>query len=203
MDILTDDEYVNDKSYNSVRICLQFNLMYRILRALRHEKNLNKKALKATFTDCYTNVMEVLVRNDSPDRYLLDIRRGFIEGLPKLISDSLRAIDKKEYEALYLEARDEILEFLPLLDGYIGEDLSNILCGSIIRENRIKKGWTQEELAHRIDMSPSALSQLELGKTNATVGKLRNCAEALDINVCKLIGHACPKKESQTGTNQG
>jgi len=43
------------------------------------------------------------------------------------------------------------------------------MIGSRIKEIRTKKGFTQEQLAEKIDISPKYLSSIERGKENPTL----------------------------------
>lgn len=56
------------------------------------------------------------------------------------------------------------------------------LIRALIRK-RIKKGFTQRELARRIGTKQSAISRLESGRYNPTVGVLRKVARALDADL--------------------
>ena len=55
--------------------------------------------------------------------------------------------------------------------------------GSMVREARMRRGWTQAELARRIGVRPQAVCLWERGRNNATLF-MRKCAEdALGIEV--------------------
>lgn len=60
-----------------------------------------------------------------------------------------------------------------------------------IRECRYAKGWGPDELAHKADISRTALYQIECGKTETPrAGTLRRIARALEIPVENLLGQA-------------
>lgn len=52
---------------------------------------------------------------------------------------------------------------------------------------RVKKGLTQEELAQKCKISPTMLSQYELGKSSPRYGVLLSLAEALECEVKDII----------------
>lgn len=56
-----------------------------------------------------------------------------------------------------------------------------------IKEWREERGLTQEQLAGRIDKSPSAVSQLETGATRYTQGMLEAIASALAVDPGDLL----------------
>lgn len=58
----------------------------------------------------------------------------------------------------------------------------------IIREARLAAGWTQSELAERVDMSQRWVSHIELDTTTAPrVSTLRRVSEALAIDLSVLL----------------
>ena len=54
--------------------------------------------------------------------------------------------------------------------------------GNKIREARISRTLTQENLAEKINISPKSLSQIELGNNFVSAETLDNICIALDIN---------------------
>lgn len=62
------------------------------------------------------------------------------------------------------------------------------LLGKRIREKRIELGFTQEELAARVNKSKSAISNLERGKlNNPTFKNIYSIAQALNVQVWELF----------------
>lgn len=59
--------------------------------------------------------------------------------------------------------------------------------GMRIRELRMEKGWSQQELAYRIGMEKSNLSVIETGKSNPQLLTLAKIATALEIQPYHLI----------------
>ena len=55
--------------------------------------------------------------------------------------------------------------------------------GSRIKELRIKRGITQEELAQKIGSNKSYISRVETGKTEPKVSTFYRIAAALGLNV--------------------
>ena len=58
--------------------------------------------------------------------------------------------------------------------------------GRRIREERLKKGLTQEQLAEKVDISLNFMSLIENGK-NMSVQTLINLANALDVSIDYLL----------------
>lgn len=59
--------------------------------------------------------------------------------------------------------------------------------GTQIRKARVAQGMTLRELARRINVSPSFVSQLETNKVNASVGTLYNLVSALGMSLDELM----------------
>lgn len=69
--------------------------------------------------------------------------------------------------------------------------------GAAIRAAREARGLSLRELARRIDVSPSFVSQVELGKANPSVGTLYSLAAELGTSLGDLMG------EQPTATDTG
>jgi transcriptional regulator with XRE-family HTH domain len=63
----------------------------------------------------------------------------------------------------------------------------NTSLGNNIREIRLKKEMTQEELAHKADLDYSYINQIENGKRNPSMEAVERIAKALGVKVKDLI----------------
>ncbi len=59
--------------------------------------------------------------------------------------------------------------------------------GERIREQRVAKGLTQQELADAACIALSTLSRVERGRLSPSLGVLGRLAEALDLSLCHLF----------------
>ena len=59
--------------------------------------------------------------------------------------------------------------------------------GARIRETRLAKGLSQEELAFEADLHRAYIGQIERGEKNIGVQNLQKIATALKIKISKLI----------------
>lgn len=73
-------------------------------------------------------------------------------------------------------------------------DKFKTLLGHRIVELRLKKGWTQADLARAADKSPQAIEKLENGKVNPTAYSLLEIAEALEVSLSVLLDLPFSKK---------
>ena len=75
------------------------------------------------------------------------------------------------------------------------EEWSPSRLGAAIRALRISRGLSVTELARRSDLSQSFLSQVEIGRTDISVGRLVRLAGALDVGLSDLIDHRGPASD--------
>ena len=59
--------------------------------------------------------------------------------------------------------------------------------GRIIRGERLKHGWTQEELAEKIDIHPSFVGQMERGLKAASLDTLKRLSAIFGIKTADLL----------------
>jgi transcriptional regulator with XRE-family HTH domain len=78
---------------------------------------------------------------------------------------------------------------LPVPDGAADESASHHLdgIGERLRDERVKAGLSQRELARRIGSSASLISQLESGQSKPSVGTLYAIVTELDISLDRLM----------------
>jgi transcriptional regulator with XRE-family HTH domain len=59
--------------------------------------------------------------------------------------------------------------------------------GSRIRGARLRKGWTQSELAERVGIDRSFLADVERGKRNISILNLHAIAKGLRTSLSRLV----------------
>jgi transcriptional regulator with XRE-family HTH domain len=57
------------------------------------------------------------------------------------------------------------------------------MIGIRIKDIRNRKGFTQEELAEKIELNPKYLSSIERGKENPTLNTMIKLSESLDVHL--------------------
>lgn len=61
--------------------------------------------------------------------------------------------------------------------------LDYLIIGERLKDARIKKGLTQEQLAEKIDVSVAFLSRVERGDTKINLPRLMQVCELLDVSI--------------------
>lgn len=71
------------------------------------------------------------------------------------------------------------------------------LFGSRIRHLRQNKGWTQEFLSEKMEISPTYLSSIERGRENPTFDMLVKLSGALQVEMWELFDFGHEKKPKE------
>ena len=73
--------------------------------------------------------------------------------------------------------------------------------GKLIKELRIKKGLTQEELADKTEVSARTIQRIENGEVDPRAYTLQMIAKALDVDYSLFVDETNDDKEIQEGNN--
>lgn len=58
-----------------------------------------------------------------------------------------------------------------------------------LRQLREENHWSQEEMAERMNMSPSGYAKIERGETKLNLDKLQNIAQIFNIDIIELMNN--------------
>ncbi len=67
--------------------------------------------------------------------------------------------------------------------------------GKKIRLLRHQKGWSQEDVAKRLDISIPAFSKIETGITDVNLSRLEQISNLFDMNIVQLLTFNDPEEE--------
>ena len=70
------------------------------------------------------------------------------------------------------------------------------IVGGNIRRIRTSKGYSLRDLAKKVGVSASFISQVEIGKISPSLSKLKDISDALNTTVGLLIGETVPVNET-------
>lgn len=68
---------------------------------------------------------------------------------------------------------------------------------SNVKNLREQKGWTQDELAAKVNVKQAAISHIETGRANPTLLILENLARALGVDLPELLSPQKKKRPSK------
>lgn len=69
--------------------------------------------------------------------------------------------------------------------------------GKKIRLLRHQKGWSQEDVAKRLDISIPAFSKIETGITDVNLSRLEQISKLFEMSVVQLLNQNDPEEEKQ------
>jgi len=182
IDVLNDDDYVCVPKCKSIRLTIYYNLTSRILRAKYYEPNMNALLLERLFKECYQLVIEFCKDKNLPWKYILEARRAVFENNLKLLDYSLSMLDKLGDRWSYRTTRDEIVEYLLLMDGELSKLLTHILRGYQMRKRRRELGIPAAQLAKALECEEIAINAMERGDDGISLHRLYKVAR--ELNVC-------------------
>lgn len=64
---------------------------------------------------------------------------------------------------------------------------SRLVFAGRLREERLQRGWTQESLGERADLSWNYVGQVERGVRNISIDNMDALAQALDLPLAALL----------------
>ena len=75
--------------------------------------------------------------------------------------------------------------------------------GQALRKLRTERGWSQSDLALRVQMDRNYLSLIELGRSSPSVRMLLRLCEALDVRVADVLEDAQRRVQAQQAAREG
>jgi transcriptional regulator with XRE-family HTH domain len=62
-----------------------------------------------------------------------------------------------------------------------------VFFGERVHRARLRRRWSQEELAHKAGLHPTYISGVERGRRNPTLDVVERIAQALNVSVASLL----------------
>ena len=76
-------------------------------------------------------------------------------------------------------------------------DVFDQALGQALRKLRTERGWSQSDLALRVEMDRNYLSLIELGRSSPSVRMLMRLCKALDVHAADVLGDVERRVEAQ------
>ena len=77
------------------------------------------------------------------------------------------------------------------------DDVIDQALGQALRKLRTERGWSQADLALRVEMDRNYLSLIELGRSSPSVRMLMRLCMALDVHAADVLGDVERRVEAQ------
>ena len=156
-------------------------------KALKETEKIFKNPQHPKFT---IRMVTFLSRCDQPkELFSLISKREFIKIWPKVRSYWVKITRESDFRDWWQTIYEQLLQKYKLKQKRPkGKSPTLFLkIGRIIREERINKGLSQNELALSIGMRQPDISMIEEGKKNITLETLARLSKALEIKSIKLL----------------
>jgi len=76
-------------------------------------------------------------------------------------------------------------------------DVFDQALGQALRKLRTERGWSQSDLALRVEMDRNYLSLIELGRSSPSVRMLMRLCSALDVHAADVLGDVERRVQAQ------
>ena len=76
-------------------------------------------------------------------------------------------------------------------------DVVDQALGQALRKLRTERGWSQSDLALRVEMDRNYLSLIELGRSSPSVRMLMRLCSALDVHAADVLGDVERRVQAQ------
>ncbi len=86
---------------------------------------------------------------------------------------------------------------MPETDTKLRDDAYTRAVAELVRAARKARGWTQAELAHRLDIESATLSRYEVGARAFPLPLLARCADVLGVSPASLLPGVPPQPEAR------
>lgn len=156
-------------------------------RALKETENILRNPKHPKFI---IRMVTFLSRCDQPkELFSLISKKEFIENWPRIRSYWLKFARQSDFRDWWETVYEQLLESYGVKRKKPEGKSSGLFLkiGMKIREARVNKGWTQNELAFKVGMKQPDISKIEEGKKNITLETLATLCKALEIKNIDLI----------------
>ncbi len=89
---------------------------------------------------------------------------------------------------------------LVAVSGHPGSDDGGLQVARAVRELRLERNLSQRQLAGRMQVPRTYISKIENGKATPTLSSLQRLANALEVDICKLVHDARSRRNEETAS---
>jgi transcriptional regulator with XRE-family HTH domain len=87
---------------------------------------------------------------------------------------------------------------LVAVSGHSGSDNGGLQVARAVRDLRLERNLSQRQLAGRMQVPRTYISKIENGKATPTLSSLERLANALEVDICKLVYDARSRRNEET-----
>jgi len=104
------------------------------------------------------------------------------------------------HRTLEIDEPEELSPTLIAVSGNCGAEGGGLRVARAVRDLRLERNLSQRQLAARMQVPRTYISKIENGKAMPTLSSLERLAEALEVDICKLVNDARSRRNEETAS---
>ena len=179
-------EYADEKRYAGIKLTIHMNIMLRLLRVkyFDFEKLGSSKKLENMFAK-HTNAVLPLCKGRKFLAYKAGvmIRKGLFYRDDNLVNEGFKLLSDNGEIEVYKMLQHDARQYGFYVDLTINKRQFDSIIGSNVRELRVARKMTTEDLAELLNVTPGSIGQLERGDRGTSGLTLRKLADIFGVSV--------------------
>jgi transcriptional regulator with XRE-family HTH domain len=102
------------------------------------------------------------------------------------------------HRPLEIDEPEPLSPTLVAVSGHSGTDDGGLQVARAVRDLRLERNLSQRQLAGRMGVPRTYISKIENGKATPTLSSLERLANALEVDICKLVNDARSRRNEET-----
>lgn len=103
------------------------------------------------------------------------------------------------HRPLEIDEPEPLSPTLVAVSGHSGSD-DGLQVARAVRDLRLERNLSQRQLAGRMQVPRTYISKIENGKATPTLSSLERLANALEVDICKLVYDARSRRNEETAS---
>jgi transcriptional regulator with XRE-family HTH domain len=104
------------------------------------------------------------------------------------------------HRPLEIDEPEPLSPTLVAVSGHSGSDDGGLQVARAVRDLRLERNLSQRQLAGRMQVPRTYISKIENGKATPTLSSLERLADALEVDICKLVHDARSRRNEETAS---
>ena len=102
------------------------------------------------------------------------------------------------HRPLEIDEPEPLSPSLVAVSGHSGSDNGGLQVARAVRDLRLERCLSQRQLAGRMQVPRTYISKIENGKATPTLSSLERLANALEVDICRLVHDARSRRNEET-----
>ena len=89
---------------------------------------------------------------------------------------------RREMTKKTVERRQRVIKYVTVTKEVVQCEPVYVSFGEIVKAHRLKRGWTQTDLANKVGLSRTSVTNIEIGRQRILLSDLFDFARAFDVS---------------------